>query len=120
MAVPTRPRSAEQWLAIFLSRWGDDMTPRRLASLKGVASRLAKSPPSSSWGRSLRARKGGLARQRRLRIEGQITVPESGEPATPDRVASAVASYLRGQLKNSLKQDLKPGEYLFCLSFPLR
>jgi hypothetical protein len=37
----------------------------------GQAKRLALSPPTSSWGRSMRAKRGGLAVQRRYRLEGR-------------------------------------------------
>ena len=37
----------------------------------GQARRLALNPPTSAWGRSMRARKGGLAAQARYRSEGR-------------------------------------------------
>jgi hypothetical protein len=37
----------------------------------GQAKRLALNPPTSSWGRSMLAKRGGLAVQRRYRLEGR-------------------------------------------------
>jgi len=60
---------AYSWLNRFVTRWRHDLPPWRLAILVGQAKRLALNPPSSAWGRSMLAKKGGHAVQRKYRIE---------------------------------------------------
>jgi hypothetical protein len=62
---------AHQWLHKFVSRWGYDLPNWRFAILVGQARRLALNPPTSSWGRSMHAKRGGLAVQRKYRIQGK-------------------------------------------------
>ena len=62
---------AYQWLSRFCERWGDDLPAWRFAILVGQARRLALNPPDSSWGRRMLAKRGGLALQRKLRLEGK-------------------------------------------------
>jgi hypothetical protein len=70
--LPFRVREcAYQWLHRFRQRWGANLPPWRLAILIGQAKRLALNPPTSAWGRSMRAKKGGYAVQRRYRMEGR-------------------------------------------------
>jgi hypothetical protein len=63
-------------------RWLDRFIRRREATHGGVpgwlfaiyvgqAKRLAVNPPTSAWGRSMLAKRGGLAVQRRYRLEGR-------------------------------------------------
>jgi hypothetical protein len=63
-------------------RWLDRFITRREAThgsvpgwlfaiYVGQAKRLALNPPTSFWGRSMLARRGGLAVQRRYRLEGR-------------------------------------------------
>jgi hypothetical protein len=59
------------WLKRFVTRWERDLPPWRFAILVGQAKRLALTPPTSAWGRSMHAKRGGLAVQRRYRIEGR-------------------------------------------------
>src|SRR5215469_11706449 len=68
---PTLRASAHRWLDRFCRRWRGDLPPWRLAILVGQARRLALNPPTSAWGRSMLAKRGGLAMQRKLRIEGK-------------------------------------------------
>jgi hypothetical protein len=63
--------AANRWLDRFRKRWGSDLPSWRYAILVGQARRLAKNPPDSSWGRSMLAKRGGLALQRKLRLEGK-------------------------------------------------
>ena len=63
--------SATQWLDHFCKRWAGNLPPWRFAILVGQAKRLALHPPTSSWGRSMLAKRGGLALQRKLRLEGR-------------------------------------------------
>lgn len=68
-------KRAEQWLHYFCDRWKRRglLTHWRFAILVGQARRLAWTTPEirSAWGRSRRAKKGGLAVQRRYRLEGR-------------------------------------------------
>ena len=62
---------AYQRLLRFVTRWQRNLPPWRLAILVGQAKRLALNPPSSAWGRSMLAKRGGLAVQRKYLIEGK-------------------------------------------------
>jgi len=62
---------AVKWLERFLLRWGNNVPHWRFAILVGQAKRLALHPPSSFWGRSMHAKRGGYAVQRRYRVEGR-------------------------------------------------
>ena len=65
---------AYEWLNKFMKRWEareGSVAPWRFAILVGQARRLALNPPTSSWGRSMLAKRGGLAVQRRYRLEGR-------------------------------------------------
>ena len=64
-------QAAERWLWRFRQRWGRDLPRWRFAILVGQARRLAKNPPTSAWGRTMRAIRGGLAVQRLYRREGR-------------------------------------------------
>ena len=63
--------SATQWLNRFCRKWAGNLPPWRFAILVGQAKRLALNPPSSAWGRSMLAKRGGYALQRKLRLEGK-------------------------------------------------
>jgi len=67
---PVRER-ARRWLSIFRRRWHGNLPGWRLGILIGQARRLARNPPASDWGRSMKARKGGYAVQRLYRAEGR-------------------------------------------------
>jgi hypothetical protein len=94
---------AHRWLDRFRRRWRGDLPGWRLAILVGQARRLALNPPSSAWGRSMLAKRGGLAVQRKYRLEGrhptaratrcrlQKLGAEDREPAeAPDRASVGV------------------------------
>jgi len=74
---------AYQWLHRFVKRWGRDLPPWRFAILVGQAKRLALNPPTSKWGRSMLAKRGGLAVQRKYLLEGKHPT----ERATQMRIA---------------------------------
>jgi hypothetical protein len=63
--------SANQWLNRFCRKWSGNLPPWRFAILVGQAKRLALNPPTSAWGRSMLAKRGGYALQRKLRLEGK-------------------------------------------------
>lgn len=60
---------ARAQFAFYLSRWGGRMPGWRRAILAGRARAYALRPAASwsKWGRSMHAKRGGLARQRRRR-----------------------------------------------------
>jgi len=65
---------ARQWLSYLLWRRRKQGKHTRLwtfALLVGQAKRLTLNPPTSEWGRSMRAKKGGYAVQRKYQIEGK-------------------------------------------------
>jgi hypothetical protein len=59
------------WLDRFVKRWQGNMPSWRFAILVGQARRLALNPPTSAWGRSMLAKRGGLAVQRQYRLDGR-------------------------------------------------
>lgn len=62
---------AYQWLFRLCSKWGRDLPAWRFAILVGQAKRLALNPPTSAWGRSMLAKRGGNAVQRKYLLEGR-------------------------------------------------
>jgi hypothetical protein len=71
---PDMQREAEARLQSMLEkrrRRREPTTGWVLPILVGQARRLATNPPTSSWGRSMQAKKGGYAVQRRYRAEGR-------------------------------------------------
>jgi hypothetical protein len=64
-------RAAHAWLWRFRQKWGHHLPQWRFAILVGQAKRLALNPPTSQWGRSMLAKRGGKAVQRRYRWEGR-------------------------------------------------
>ncbi|PYU30361.1 MAG: hypothetical protein DMG31_14105 [Acidobacteria bacterium] len=65
---------AYQWLDRFIRRreaTHGSVPSWLFAIYVGQAKRLALNPPTSSWGRSMLAKRGGLAVQRRYRLEGR-------------------------------------------------
>lgn len=65
---------AYQWLNRFIKRreaTHGGVPDWLFAIYVGQAKRLALNPPTSSWGRSMLAKRGGLAVQRRYRLEGR-------------------------------------------------
>jgi len=74
---------AHQWLFRLCSKWGRDLPAWRFAILVGQAKRLALNPPTSTWGRSMHAKRGGLAVQRKYLLEGRNPT----EKATQVRMA---------------------------------
>lgn len=73
LPLATRQR-AYQWLNRFTKRREatHGSVPAWLFAIYcGQAKRLALNPPTASWGRSMHAKRGGLAVQRRYRLEGR-------------------------------------------------
>jgi hypothetical protein len=70
--LPPQARiAAWRWLGNFRERWGRNMPCWRFAILVGQAKRLALNPPDSAWGRSMLAKRGGHAVQRKYQAEGR-------------------------------------------------
>jgi len=55
----------------WCQKWGRNLPQWRFAILVGQAKRLALNPPTSQWGRSMLAKRGGKAVQRMYRHEGR-------------------------------------------------
>ena len=67
---------AFQWLYRLASKWGRDLPAWRFAILVGQAKRLALNPPTSAWGQSMLAKRGGLAVQRKYLLREGILPSE--------------------------------------------
>jgi hypothetical protein len=80
-------RQAQHWLWHFCKRWERNLPGWRFAILVGQAKRLALNPPTSEWGRSMLAKRGGHAVQRKYRLEGRHPTA----PATAVRLAKLKA-----------------------------
>jgi hypothetical protein len=101
---PQQRQSAWSWLNEFLSR--QPLCPRWLYPiLIGQARRLAINPPTSAWGRSMQAKKGGYAVQRKYRAEGR-----SG-PNHPAHKAAGVSADQRRWRKQE-REDARRRERL--------
>jgi hypothetical protein len=102
---PQQEQEASHLLAKFLRRHPD--CPAWLYPiLVGNARRLALNPPSSAWGRSMRAKKGGYATQRRYRIEGR-TGPQ--HPAHYAATVSASKRKWRKKQREDVEQRKRLG-----------
>jgi hypothetical protein len=97
---------AYQWLNKFISRWHRDLPPWRLAILVGQAKRLALNPPNSKWGRSMLAKRGGQAVQRKYLIEGR----EPTERATAVRLAKQKKEKADRRFREQYAAYLEPSE----------
>jgi len=80
--TPSLRRIAYRWLDRFCRRWHRNLPAWRLAILVAQARRLALNPPTSAWGRSMLAKRGGLAVQRKYWLDGRHPT----EPATRRRL----------------------------------
>lgn len=69
---PVIRMAAHRWLSRFITNHKGLVIPRWLFGiLVGQAKRLAVNPPTSAWGRSMLARRGGKAVQRKYLYEGR-------------------------------------------------
>lgn len=59
------------WFGKLCERWRGNLPQWHRAILAGRAKWLALNPPTSEWGRSMAAKKGGYAVQRKYRLEGR-------------------------------------------------
>jgi hypothetical protein len=70
--TPLQRGAAYKWLGKRCARWGRNLTQWRWAILIGQARRLALNPPTSEWGRSMLAKRGGYAAQQAYRMQGRV------------------------------------------------
>ncbi len=82
LPAPIRAK-ANEWLRRFCNRRGGNPPRWLFAIYVAQAKRLALNPPDAAWGRSMLARRGGRAVQRRYRLEGRHPT----EKATQRRLA---------------------------------
>ena len=102
---PQQEQEASRLLAKFLGRH-PDAPPWLYPILVGQARRLALNPPDSSWGCSMRAKKGGYATQRRYLMEGR-TGPR--HPAHYAAIVSASMRKWRRQQREDAEQRKRLG-----------
>jgi hypothetical protein len=107
---PTVRRDAERWLWRLCKPWHErrDLPPWRYAILCGQASRLALNPPTSAWGYSMLAKRGGYAVQRKYRAEGRTGL---------NHPAHKAADYSAGK-RRSEKQEREKAEQRERLGLP--
>ena len=67
--------------------------------LVGVARRLALNPPTAAWGRSMHAKRGGYAVQRKYVLEGRTG------PRHPARKAARVSAQRRNRRKAQKERE---------------
>jgi hypothetical protein len=102
---PQQEQEAHRLLAKYLSRH-PNAQPWLYPILVGNARRLALNPPSSAWGRSMRAKKGGHAVQRLYILEGR-TGPR--HPAHYAAIVSAGNRKWRKQQREDAEQRKRLG-----------
>jgi hypothetical protein len=93
---PTLRASAYRWLDRFCTRRltrGLPVEPWLFAIYCGQARRLALNPPNSAWGKSMLAKRGGYAVQRRYVLEGRTG------PRHPAHKAARVSAQKRKRRK---------------------
>jgi hypothetical protein len=83
---PQARMRAWQLLGKFEAKWRGNLPQWRKAILISQAKRLALNPPTSEWGRSMRAKKGGYAVQRKYLTEGRTGKLHPANHATRVRV----------------------------------
>jgi hypothetical protein len=90
-------RRAREWLHLLCKRWRGNLPRWRFAILVGQAKRLARTTPEdrSQWGRSMRAKKGGYAVQRRYKVEGR----------NPTTRATHMSRWIRKTRKRRQQED---------------
>jgi len=94
--TPTLRANAYRWLDRFCTRRrtrGLSVEPWLFAIYCGQARRLALNPPNSAWGKSMLAKRGGYAVQRRYVLEGRTG------PLHPAHKAARVSAQKRKQRK---------------------
>src|SRR5277367_1549421 len=93
-------RRASDWLHRLMQngRSKRGTIPRWLFAIYvGQARRLALNPPTSAWGRSMLAKRGGLALQRKYRMEERVGLKH------PARIAAKSRAKRQAAIKESRK-----------------
>jgi hypothetical protein len=93
---------ASNWLYYLMQKGKRERgsVPRWLFPIYvGQARRLALNPPTSAWGRSMRAKKGGYAVQRRYRMEGRVGLKH------PARIAAKIRAKQQAAIREARKPD---------------
>ena len=112
---PVIRMAAHRWLSCFLARREGLVIPGWLFGiLVGQAKRLAVNPPTAAWGRSMLAKKGGKAVQRKYLSEGRHPT----RAATQARYWKRNAAQ-RANDKAELRQRLGLGEPTRVAYLPL-
>lgn len=96
---PTVRLRASRYLHRFCERWRGNLPGWRMGILVGVARRLALNPPTAAWGRSMHAKRGGYAVQRRYVLEGRTG------PRHPARKAARVSAQRRNRRKAQKERE---------------
>ena len=81
-------RQAGMWLHKFCKDWRHDLPDWRFAILVTRARSLALNPPTSQWGRTMRAKLGGYAVQRKYRLEGRHPTAAATEARKWQRITA--------------------------------
>lgn len=87
-------RRASYWLHRLMEKGRAERgsVPQWLSAIYvGQARRLALNPPTPAWGRSMLARRGGLAVQRRYRAEGRVGLKHPAQLAARSRAKRQAA-----------------------------
>lgn len=95
-------RCAERWLHYFCQRRrarGLAMESWLIGIYCGQAKRLALNPPSPAWGKSMLAKRGGYAVQRRYILEGRTG------PRHPAQKAARVSAQRRNERKREDERE---------------
>lgn len=79
---------ARRWLWKFTQRWKRNLPDWRFAILVARARWLSLNPPTSQWGRTMRAKLGGYAVQRKYTQEGRHPTAAATEARKWQRIAA--------------------------------
>jgi hypothetical protein len=103
---PSACETAAGWLVHFLQRTGPWLESWRLANYVGQARRLTRNPPTSAWGRSMLAKRGGYAVQEKYRREGRTG---ARHPAVRATAVSASRRRVRKKLREEAEWRKRMG-----------
>lgn len=99
--APSERAIAYDWLRFFRNRRiaRSGRIPRWLKPIYvGLARKFALNPPTSAWGRSMAAKKGGYAVQAKYRAEGRVG------PKHPAFIAARKSKYVRKAQKRQKEE----------------
>lgn len=90
---------ARSWLDRFYQRWKGNLPSWRRAILIGRARWFALNPPTSKWGHTMLAKKGGYAVQRLYQAQGRVGMRH------PAHRASAISASRRKFRKEAAERE---------------